>query len=251
MGRPRGPGEVRALIARMARDNPRWGTERVRGELRTLGSTVSAGSIHRSRWRRPARPPSQSWRTFLRHHAAHSCAADPFTGPTLTVRTLSVVCFVTHDRRALVHRRVTAIPTATWVWRQLLEAAAWGRQPTYLVRGRDSVYGRVFPRKAQRLGIGTLLTPFRAPRADALAERVIRTLRQECVDHVLVPGERHLQAVLQGYVDDDTTARPHRRLALVPPLSATRALETPCASSGRIVVRPVLGGLHHVYERAA
>jgi putative transposase len=117
-------------------------------------------------------------------------------------------------------------------------------------RDRDAVYGRAFASQVQALGIGTLLTPFRAPRANALAERVIRTLRQEGLDHVLVPNERHLQRVLQEYLASYDTDRPHRRLGLVPPLPGP-PLRAPNASSGRIVARPVLGGLHHVYQRAA
>jgi putative transposase len=250
-GRPRVPQEVRALIRRLSEENRLWGTERIRGELLKLGITVANGSIRRYRWRPAPRPPSQTWRTFLRHHAHQIWAADLFTVPTVTFRTLYVLFFISHDRRELVHVRATAHPTAAWVWRQLIEATAWRRQPSYLLRDRDSVYGRDFPTKARRLGIDTLLTPFRAPRANAVAERVIRTLRQECLDHVLVLGERHLQAVLQEYLDYYNAARSHRSLALVPPQSAPRAQETPSTPSGRIVARPVLGGLHHVYERAA
>ena len=123
MGRPRVPAEVRDLIAVMSRDNPLWGTERLRGELRKLGIAVSAGSIRRYRWRGPARPPTQTWRTFLRNHAHQIWAADLFTVPTLTFSTLFVLFFITHDRRELVHCRVTAHPTAAWVWRR------WSRPP--------------------------------------------------------------------------------------------------------------------------
>jgi transposase InsO family protein len=213
-----------------------------------LGILVSAGSIRRYRWRGPARPPSQTWRTFLANHAAQIWAADLFTVPTLRFRTLFVCFFITHERRQLVHVRVTANPTAAWVWRQLIEATPWRRQPKYLVRDRDAVYGRDFVRRAQALGIHTLLTPFRAPRANAIAERVIRTLRQECLDHVVVLNERHLERVLSEFVQYYNTDRPHRSLRLTPPLPAAR---DPCAPSGRVVARPVLGGLHHVYVRAA
>jgi putative transposase len=102
-GRPRVPGEVRDLIGRISRDNPLWGTVRIRGELRKLGIAVSAGSVRRYRWRRPARPPSQTWRTFLRDHAAHIWAADLFSVPTVAFRTLFVLFFITHGRRELVH----------------------------------------------------------------------------------------------------------------------------------------------------
>src|SRR5918998_5007253 len=172
---------VRDLIASMSKDNPLWGTERIRGELGKLGFAVSNGSIRRYRGRRPTGPPSQTWRTFLRNHAAQIWAADLFTVPTVTFRTLYVLFFVTHDRRELVHARVTAHPTAAWVWRQLIEATAWGRRPRYVLRDRDAVYGRAVATQAAALGIDTLLTPFRAPRANALAEPVVRTLRRECL----------------------------------------------------------------------
>jgi transposase InsO family protein len=168
--------------------------------------------------------------------------------PTPTFRTLYVVFFITHDRRELVHFRVTAHPTAAWIWRQLLEATAWGRQPRYVVRDRDAVYGRDFAAKARAMGIETLLTPFRAPRTNAVAERVIRTLRQECLDHVLVLNERHLEAVLAAYGGYYNTDRPHRSLDLLPPRTAPGRAVAP---SGHVVSYPVLGGLHHVYARAA
>jgi putative transposase len=245
------PPEVRALIRRLSEENRLWGTERIRGELLKLGITVSNGSIRCSRWRRPPRPPSQTWRTFLRNHAPYIWVADLFTVPTVTFRTLYVLFFITHDRRELVHVCVTAHPTAAWVWRQLIEATAWGRRPRYVLRDRDAVYGRAFAAQAAALGIDTLLTPFRAPRANAIAERVIRTLRTECLDHVLVFDERHLQRVLQEYVAYYNTDRPHRSLGLRPPLPGAPPLRAPSGSPGRVVARPVLGGLHHVYHRAA
>jgi hypothetical protein len=251
VGRPRVSQAVRELIARMWRDNRLWGTERIRGELGTLGVTVSAGSVRRSRWRGPARPSSPTWRTFLANYAAQLWAADLFTLPTLTFRTLYVRFFLTHDRRELVHIRVTAHPTVAWVWRQRIEATAWGRRPGYVPRDRDAVCGRAVAAQAAALGIAALLTPFRAPRADAIAERVVRTLRRECLDHVLVLNERHLGAVLAECVAYDNTQHPHRSLGLVPPLPDARPLRATGAAPGWIVARPVLGGLHHVYQRAA
>jgi transposase InsO family protein len=251
MGRPRLPAAVRDLIATMSRDNPLWGAERIRGELRQLGIAVGAGSIRRYRWRSPARPPSQTWRTFVHNHAHAIWACDLFTVPTVTFRTLYVLIFIGHSRRELVHVRVTAQPTAAWVWRQLVEATAWGRSPKHLIRDRDAVYGRDFNVKARRLEIDTILTPFRAPRANAIAERAIRTLRQECFDHVLILNERHLERVLREYVRYYNADRPHRSLALTPPLPGVRAPAAASALVGRVVARRVLGGLHHVYARAA
>src|SRR5712692_12004048 len=120
-GRPRLSAEVRSLISRMSRDNPLWGTERIRGELLKLGITVSNRSIRRYRWRGPERSPSQTWRTFLANHRPQIWALDLLTVQTLTFRTLYVLFFITHDRRELVHFHVTANPTAAWVWRQVVE----------------------------------------------------------------------------------------------------------------------------------
>src|SRR5438067_7890015 len=128
----------------MSRENPLWGTERVRGELLKLGIIVSNRSIRRHRRREPTRPPTQTWRTFLANHRPRIWAADLFTVQTLTFRTLYGLLFVTHGRRELVHVKVTASPAAAWVWRQLIEATPWGRKPRYLLRDRDRAYGGDF-----------------------------------------------------------------------------------------------------------
>ncbi|HEV8633095.1 MAG TPA: integrase core domain-containing protein [Chloroflexota bacterium] len=245
MGRPRVSAEVRDLIATMARDNPRWGAQRIRGELLKLGIAVSKAAVQRYRRRGPARPPSQGWRTFLRNHRPHIWGMDLLTVQTLTFRTLYVLVLVSHARRELVHVNVTASPTAAWIWRQLIEATPWGRAPRYLVRDRDAVYGRAFVPRARRLGIETLLTPVRAPRANAIAERLVGTLRRECLDHMIVLNEAHLRALLSEFERYYNDARPHRTLALQTPRPTVRA------TAGRVRSRPVLGGLHHVYERAA
>jgi hypothetical protein len=129
IGRPRLSTEVQELTARMARDNPGWGAERIRGELLKLGIAVSKRSVQQYRGRGPARPPSQSWRTLLRNHRPSIWAVDLLTVPTLTFRTLYVLVFVSHARRELVHANVTASPTGAWVWRQLIQATPWGRVP--------------------------------------------------------------------------------------------------------------------------
>jgi putative transposase len=245
LGRPRLSAEVRGLIAAMARDNPLWGSERIRGELRKLGIGVSRRSVQRYRRRGPARPPSQTWRTFLANHAAGIWACDLFAVPTLTFRTLYVLLFISHERRELVHLNVTAHPTARWVWQQLREATPWGRQPRHLIRDRDAVFGGDFVKRAEHLGIETLLTPFRAPKANAIAERVIRSLRNECLDHLIVLAEAHLRFVLAEFVRYYNIERPHRSLRLTPPVPIPRPRAGPVRS------RPVLSGLHHVYERAA
>jgi len=246
-GRPRVLPEVRTLICRLSAENRLWGTERIRGELRKLGITVSNGSIRRYRWRPAPRPPSQTWGTFLRNHAHAIWAADLSTVQPLAFQTLYVLFFIAHERRELIHAAVTAHPTAAWVWRQLVEATPWGRRPQYLIRDRDRVYGGGFGGRAKAIRIETLLTPFRAPKANAVAERVVRTLRNECLDHVLILNERHLRSVLTEYVAYYNADRPHRSLALEPPLPTARSP----VPTGAIRSRPVLGGLHHVYHCAA
>ncbi len=245
LGRPRLSAEVRELIATMALQNPGWGTERIRGELLKLGIAVSSRSIRRYRRRGPVRPPSRTWRAFLANHRPQLWAADLFTVPTLTFKTLYVLLFITHARRELVHLNVTANPTAAWVWRQLIEATPWGRVPRYLLRDRDAVYGRDFASRARRVGIEPLLTPIRAPRANAIAERVVGTLRRECLDHLVIVNERHLRSVLRELVAYYNAHRPHRSLSLETPRLAARP------DAGPVRSRPVLGGLHRVYERVA
>ncbi len=249
LGRPRLSAEVRELIATMARDNPLWGSERVRGELRKLGIVVSNRSIRRYRGR-PPRPPSQTWRTFLTNHVHQLWAADLFVVQTLTFQTLYVLLFITHGRRELVHVNVTAHPTAAWVWRQLVEATAWGRRPRHLVRDRDAVYGGDFVARATGRGIETVLTPVpvRAPRANAVAERAIGSIRRECLDHVVPVDERHLRSILAEYRDYYNRDRPHRALQLETPRPQLRPRAGPIPS---VRARPVLNGLHHAYERAA
>jgi transposase InsO family protein len=232
----------------MSRENRLWGTERIRGELPKLAIVVSNRSIRRYRWRGPTRPSSQTWRTFLAnhaHHAHHLRAADLFMVPTLTFKTLYVLVFIAHGRRELVHVNVTANPTAAWVWRQLIEATPWGQKPRHLLRDRDAVYGRDFRQRARRVGIDAIATPIRSPRANAVVERLIGTLRRECLDHVIVLNEQHLRSVLAEFVRYYNEDRPHRTLGLQRPKLGPRPV------TGRIRSRPVLSGLHHVYERAA
>ena len=241
LGRPRLSTEVRELIARMAQENPSWGSERIRGELLKLGIRVRQRSVQRYRRRGPARPPSQTWRTFLANHRPDIWAVDLLTVQTLTLRTLSVLLFITHGRRELVHLTVTASPSAAWIGQQVVEATLWGRQPRYLLRDRDAVYDGDFVQRAQRLGIQTLLSPVRASRANAVAERVIRTLRNECFDHLII-NEQQLRVMLAEFVEFYNTDRPHRSLQLDTPRPAVRP------TTGSVHPRPVLGGLHHIYE---
>ncbi len=245
LGRPRLSADVRERIAAMSRDNPLWGTERIRGELLKLGIVVSNRSIRRYRWRGPRRECSQSWRTFLRNQIKGIWAADLFVVQTVSLRTLYVLFFISHGRREVVHFNVTASPRAAWIWRQVIEATAWTRQPRHLIHDRDKLYGADFGVKLAGVGIGGIRTPYRAPLANSIAERVVRSFRQECLDHIIVINERHLIAVLTEYVRYYNHERPHRALDLETPTPRAQA------STGAVVSRPILGGLHHAYARAA
>ena len=247
-GRPRIPAELRQLIVRIATENPRWGAVRIVGELRALGFEVSARTVSRYRRQALRRPPSQSWHTFLRNHASSIWAADRFTVQTLTFRTLYVFVVIDHGRRRIRHWNVTEHPIAPWIWRQMIEATAWGQQPGFLIRDRDRSYGGDFIARARRLGIETILTPVHAPNANAIAERVIGTLRRECLDHVIAVNEQHLRRVLGEYVQHYNVMRPHRSLSLDSPEGRSPVQLTP---SQRVVSKPVLGGLHHEYRWAA
>jgi len=245
-GRPMIATELRDLISRMSRANPLWGAPRIHGELLKLGLTVSQATVSKG-MRRPRRPPSQAWRTFLKNHAADVMAMDFFAVPTATFRVLFVLVVLSHARRWLVHFNVTEQPTAEWPARQLLEACGLGEAPRYLIRDRDQVYGERFSRQAQTLDIREAVMAPRSPWQNAYAERVIGSIRRECLDHVVVIGERHLLRILSKYVDYYNETRTHLSLAKDAP--RPRTVQPP--SEGSVVKVPRVGGLHHEYLRRA
>ena len=245
-GRPRISAELRRLILRMAQENPRWGTKRIRGEVLALGFEVGAETVRRYRIQAGRRPPSQTWRTFLANHAPHIWACDFFTIHTLTFQTLYVFFLIEHGSRAIVHFNVTQHPTAEWTWRQIIEATPWGKHPRFLIRDRDACYGKAFVGRAKTIGIETIVTPFRAPQANSIAERMVGTFRRECLDHIIVLNERHLRVVLGGFVEHYNGSRPHQSLADTPPVPVPRLLRP--SGPARVVARSVLGGLHHEYR---
>ena len=201
--------ELRDLIRRISRANPLWGAPRIHGELLKLGLTVSQATVSKYMVR-PRRPPSQAWRTFLKNHAKDLIALDFFTVPTATFRVLFVLVVLSHDRRRLVHFNVTEHPTADWTGRQLIEACGLEEAPRHLIRDRDQVYGERFSRQAKTLDIREAVIAPRSPWQNAYAERVIGSIRLECLDHV---GERHLLGILSKYVDYYNGTRTHLALA--------------------------------------
>ena len=245
-GRPAIGRELRHLIRRMSRANPLWGAPRIHGELRKLGLAVSQATVSKYMLR-PRRPPSQAWQTFLKNHAGDLMALDFFTVPTATFRVLFVLVLLTHSRRRLVHFNVTEHPTAEWTARQLLEACAQEEAPRYLIRDRDRVYGERFSRQAKALDIREVIIAPRSPWQNAYAERVIGSIRRECLDHVVVIGERHLLRILGKYVEYYNESRTHLSLAKDAP--TPRSVQRP--SEGRVMELPRVGGLHHEYTRRA
>jgi len=245
-GRPRIDAAIRNLIREISKANPLWGAPRVHGELLKLGIEVSQATVSKYMIR-GRNPPSQTWRTFLDNHAKDLISLDFLTVPTATFRVLFVLVNLSHDRRRILHFNVTAHPTAEWTARQLLEACGMDEVPSYLVRDRDGTYGRQFSRQAKVLGIQEVVTVPRSPWQNGYAERVIGSIRRDCLDHVIVLGEGQLKRVLSEYTDYYNRVRTH--LSLEKDAPETRASQTP--EQGRVINFPRVGGLHHEYSRMA
>jgi len=197
-GRPKVSAEARALIRRMSLENPLWGAPRIHGELLKLGYDICESTIAKYMMRQPGRP-TQNWQTFIRNHMAEIAAIDFFTVPTATFRTLYVLLVLSLDRRRIVHLNVTANPTAAWTGLQLIQAFPFDSAPRYLIRDRDGVYGREVAAALGALGIETIVTAPRSPWQNGYCERVIGSIRRECLDHVIVFGEAHLRRILREY----------------------------------------------------
>lgn len=232
----------------MARDNPLWGQVRIMAELLKLGYAVSPRTV-RKYMRRPWNgTPSPRWQDFLRQHAKDIWACDFLTARTLTFQTLYVFFLIHHATREVVHVRVTRHPTAAWTGQQLVNACFGREPPKYLIRDRDAIYGMEFSRRMRSLGVREIRTPIRAPKANAIAERFVGTLRRECLDHVFILNEQHLQKIVDAFIVYYNQHRPHRSLAHRPPCPVLVSTGPP---HGSVIAEPVLGGLHHVYRRAA
>jgi transposase InsO family protein len=243
-GRPPLAEEIRTLIRRMTRDNPTWGVPRIQAELRLLGHEVAEATVAKYRPRH-RKPPSPTWKTFLKNHAGTLAAMDFFVVPTATFRLLYVFVILSHARRRVVHFNVTARPTAAWVARQLLQAFPFETAPRYLIRDRDGIYGHEVRRCLASLSIEEVVTAPRSPWQNPYCERLIGSIRRELLDHVIVGGERHLYRLLASYFAYYHRARPHMGLGHDTP--EPRAVEPP--ERGRVIAEPMVGGLHHRYRR--
>jgi transposase InsO family protein len=229
----------------MSQTNPLWGAPRIHGELLKLGLDVSQATVAKYMVRR-SEPPSQTWHTFLANHLQQIAAADSFVVPTASCRMLFVLVIVAHERRQIVHVAVTAHPTAAWTAQQLREAFPWDDAPHYLLHDRDTTF-HLWATTATAMGIHEVLTAVRSPWQNAYAERLIGSIRRECLDHVIIGNERGLRRVLHAYVEYYLQSRTHLSLDKDAPIS--RRVASP--DDGNIVAIPHLGGLHHRYERRA
>jgi transposase InsO family protein len=248
-GRPPLPAETVALIRRMAADNPLWGAERIRGELLKLGIRVAKRTIQTYLPSpRTPRPRGQTWATFLRNHAGEIWACDFLPVTDLRFRPLFAFFVIELATRRVVHVGATRHPTDAWVAQQLREATPFDERPRFLIRDNDNKYGARFDRLAAASGLRTLRTPIRTPRANGMCERFLGSVRRECLDHVLVLGERHLRRVLREYVAYFNRERPHQGLGQATPEPPPAARRN---RAGSVHAEPVLGGLHHAYQRAA
>jgi len=241
-GRAQIEADLRALIRRMSIENPLWGAPRIHGELLKLGFEVAQSTVAKYMVKRRG-PPSQGWRTFLRNHAPDIAAMDLFVVPTIGFNLLYAFVIVRLERRDLVWINVTQNPTAEWIARQLTEAFPWNEAPRYLVRDRDRIYGEIAMRRIRAMGIRDKPIAPASPWQNGFAERLIGSIRRECLDHFLIVSETHLRGILQIYACYYNKIRTHRSLNKDAP--AFR----PVQRAGNIKSHAILGGLHHHYVR--
>jgi transposase InsO family protein len=246
--RPAIAAETIALVRQMAAANRLWGAERIRGELLKLGLRVSKRTVQKyMRAVRPRRPSSPRWRTFLREHAKEIWACDFLQLYDAWFRPIFAFFLVEHATRRVIQVGVTRSPSDAWVAQHLRNATPNGEGPRFLIRDRDAKFGVLFERVAAGIGIRVIRTPVQAPRANALCERFLGSVRRECLDHHLIFGERHLERLLAEYARYFNVERPHQGLAQKIPTGAGQ----PANTNDRVVETPVLGGLHHTYRRVA
>jgi transposase InsO family protein len=245
-GRPRVTREVRDLIRQMSSDNPLWGAPHIHGELLKLGIEISQASVSKYMVK-PDRPSSQSWRTFLVNHARETISIDFFTVPTASFRVIYVFLILDNARRKIMQINVTESPTAVWTGQQIVEAFPWDTAPRFLIRDRDGKYGHEFNRRVEALGIEQVLISPHSPWQNPYVERVIGSIRRECLDHVITLNEWHLRGILREYLDYYNRSRTH--LGLDKDCPVPRPVES--AEVGGIQAEPVLDGLHHRYSTRA
>jgi len=238
--------EVRDLIRQMNTANPLWGAPRIHGELLKLGIEVSQATVAKYMVRRPG-TPSQTWRSFLRNHADGIAAIDMFVVASTSFRLLYVMIILAHDRRKVMRFDVTQNPTAVWLSHQVTEAFPWDTAPRFLLRDRDASYGAPFRKRGEVMGIREVITAPRSPWQNAYVERMIGSIRRECLDHIVIFNERQLRRVLSSYVDYYHGTRTH--LSLDKDCPERRPIQP--RNKRKVIAIPQVGGLHHRYQRLA
>jgi transposase InsO family protein len=241
-GRPKVPIEIRRLIREMSLANRLWGAPRIHGELLKVGIDVAQSTVAKY-MAKGGRGRSQTWKTFLFNHAAGIAAMDFLIVPTVGFKLLFVLVILRHQRRRLISLTVTTNPTAAWIARQITEAFPWNESPDYLIRDRDGSYGHIVTTRLSAMGIRDHPTATRSPWQNGHAERLIGSIRRECLDHVVVFGEAHLRRILAAYSSYYNELRPHLSLEKDSPG------HRPIQRFGQLVARPILGGLHQQYCR--
>ena len=245
-GRPSIPREVRDLIRRMSTANPLWGTPRIVGEMAKIGIDLPHSTVAKYMVRR-RKPPSATWRAFLKNHIREIIATDFFVVPTVKNQILFVFLVLAHERRRVLHFNVTAYPTAEWTAQQVVEAFPWADPPKYLLRDRDGIYGTRFRKRVEGLGFEEVVIATQSPWQSPFVERLIGSIRRECLDHTIVLGERHLKRILADYFAYYHRWRTHQSLEMDSP----DPREVHPIDRGRVVEVSEVGGLHHHYERTA
>jgi putative transposase len=246
VGRPKIDAEIRSLIRRMSHENATWGAPRIQSELALLGYTVDESTVAKYMVRH-RKPPSQTWRTFLENHIGDIAAIDFFVVQTVRFRLLYCFIVLRHDRRRVVHFNVTRHPTARWTGQQIVEAFPYDEAPRFVIRDRDAIYGVDFRERVEHMGIEEVVITPRSPWQNPFAERVIGSIRRDCLDHVIVFNEAHLRRILTRYFAYYHESRTHLSLDRNAPVP--REIDPP--ERGKVIAIPHLGGLHHRYSRAA
>ena len=241
-GRPKIDEEIRDLVRRMCKENPLWGAPRIHGELLKLGFNVAQSTVSKYMIRRRG-PPSQGWKTFLRNHADGIAAVDFLVVPTINFERLFAFVILGLGRRRILWIGVTTNPTAEWLANQITQAFPWDTAPTYLIRDNDGAYGVLFTRRLWAMGIRDRPITPKSPWQNGYVERVIGSIRRECLDHIVVFSAAHLRRVLTAYADYYNSVRTHLGIAKDAPI------HRPMEASGGIISRSFLGGLHHQYAR--
>jgi transposase InsO family protein len=241
-GRPRIPAEIRRLIRDMSLANRLWGAPRIHGELLKLGIEVAQSTVAKY-MAKSGRGRSQTWKTFLHNHAAGIAAMDFLIVPTVGFRLLFVLVILRHEWRRLISLNVTANPTAEWIACQITDAFPWDEAPYYLIRDRDACFGHTVMKRLAAMGIRDHPTAARSPWQNGCAERLIGSIRRECLDHVVVFGEGHLRRILAAYASYYNAFRTHLSLSKDAPVH--RSIQR----LGQLATRPILGGLYQQYCR--